>query len=208
MKKIENIKFEDIKADEENPRQITPEQAEQLKNSIKEFKNISQIVFNLRTNTLVSGHQRINALKELYSNLRLLKRNNNECEIIGDNKPTGFNIRFVDWDIEKQKSANLVANSPFASGSFDVAKVERLLDTYDLKIYDETFKLGDLALNINHAIDESFEGVGKEGEGQGEQGDYQILKLRCDYEVYSQVQADVQKLIDEKYKNKVTLSDK
>ena len=148
---IENLQIDDINLDEENPRVITEENKQKLKHSMKEFQNISSIVFNVQTKTLVSGHQRFKILKELYGNkLNLQKTNNPEVLNINyDTNYSGFSIRLVNWDIKKQKAANLVANDDRTSGNWDIDKLCNIFDNYELESYDDIFQFDDLVKSTN-----------------------------------------------------------
>jgi len=60
----ESRKIKDLKEHEKNPRKITKEQMEKLKQSLKSFNYVETIVINL-DNTILAGHMRIKALKAL-----------------------------------------------------------------------------------------------------------------------------------------------
>lgn len=52
------MQIRDLKPAGYNPRKITKSQLERLKKSLDEFGDLSGIVFNVRTQTLIGGHQR------------------------------------------------------------------------------------------------------------------------------------------------------
>lgn len=82
----------------ENPRQISPDRFEKLKNSIRRFGLPQPIVWNQRTGHIVAGHQRIAALREL-----------------------GFTeapVVVVDLGDEDEKALNLTLNNPEVAGEF------------------------------------------------------------------------------------------
>ena len=60
----ETRKIKDLKEHEKNPRKITKDQMEKLKQSLKSFNYVETIVINL-DNTILAGHMRIKALKAL-----------------------------------------------------------------------------------------------------------------------------------------------
>ncbi len=122
----------DLKEDPHNPRTITPEALEGLKHSLASFGDVSGVVFNIRTQQLVTGHQRLTSLRGQHSG---------ELEIVMDTPAMRFTIkvpervdtvkgkkktfpaydfigRLVDWPIEKQRAANIAANSEFIAGEF------------------------------------------------------------------------------------------
>lgn len=96
-----------------NPRKITRETLQALACSLKEFGDISGIVWNSRTGHLVAGHQRVESLKNLYGENITIE---DEAIII----PTGekFPVRVVDWDETTERAANIAANSPTLMGEF------------------------------------------------------------------------------------------
>jgi len=106
-------RVEDLKGAPYNPRTISEEALEGLKASLAEFGDISGLVWNRRTGRLVAGHQRVRALRERYGDgLRII-----EGSVV---TPAGerFPIRVVDWPEEREKAANLAANSPLLAGEF------------------------------------------------------------------------------------------
>ena len=60
----ETRKIKDLKEHEKNPRKITKDQMEKLKQSLKSFNYVETVVINL-DNTILAGHMRIKALKAL-----------------------------------------------------------------------------------------------------------------------------------------------
>jgi hypothetical protein len=138
-----------------NPRAIEEEAFEGLKHSIDRYGDLAGIVFNVRTKHLVAGHQRVKALRDQYGNL----------SIIGGamKAKTGeeFPVRFVDWDVQKEKLANLAANSPTIQGTF-TPDVRTLLDELKLEQADEFEALqleGIYALPLD--LNEEFEYIGE-----------------------------------------------
>lgn len=119
------LKLSQLKEADYNPREITDEALEGLTVSIDEFGDLSGIVFNKRTGNLVAGHQRVKALKEKYGELDI-----SELGIILPNNEV-FKVRYVDWDMTKEKAANIAANNPHIQGEF----------TSDLKLIVSDLKL-------------------------------------------------------------------
>lgn len=60
----ETRKIKELKEHEKNPRKITKDQMEKLKQSLKSFNYVETVVINL-DNTILAGHMRIRALKAL-----------------------------------------------------------------------------------------------------------------------------------------------
>lgn len=107
----------DLKAAEYNPRMISAQALEGLKFSLDEFGDISGVVFNSRTGNLISGHQRVTALKEKYGDLVITRLSDTEGFVEAPNKEI-YKIRFVDWPVEKEKAANIAANSESIQGEW------------------------------------------------------------------------------------------
>ena len=120
-----------------NPRQISDEKLSMLKDALKEFGDLSGIVFNRRTKQLVGGHQRV----------KVLPKNAKVTLSAQWNKPTktgtiatGFieiegehyTYREVDWDETKEKAANIAANQH--GGEWDLPKLRDWL--VELKTLD------------------------------------------------------------------------
>lgn len=121
-------KLSDLKPDSRNPRVISNEALDGLRNSIDAFGDIGGITVNA-DGTLISGHQRCAALKEEYGNLE-----------IKDNKivlPDGrtFPVRIVDWDNNKLKAANIAANNHHIAGTF-TPDIKQILDEIELNTPD------------------------------------------------------------------------
>lgn len=112
-----NSKLSDLKAAEYNPRSIDNKALEGLKFSIDEFGDISGIVFNNRTGNLISGHQRVKAIKEKFGDLNIVRLNDEEGFVEAPGKKI-FKIRFVDWEEAKEKAANIAANSESIQGKW------------------------------------------------------------------------------------------
>lgn len=72
METIKEMKIADLKSAPYNPRTIKPEALAGLKESIKRFGLVQPIVWNRRTKRVVSGHQRIEALKKLGEKMALV----------------------------------------------------------------------------------------------------------------------------------------
>jgi len=105
--------LDDLKPAPYNPRAISPEAFTGLKHSVGAFGNISGLTWNQRTGNLVTGHQRLAALKAQYGDRLKLDNHSVACPN-GDRWP----IRVVDWEPSMEKAANVAANSPEIAGEF------------------------------------------------------------------------------------------
>jgi hypothetical protein len=101
-----------------------------LRTSMKEFKDISGIVWNVQTGNLVSGNHRWEHLVEDYGldNIELVRINDADdyFMIMGMGEFTGYLMREVDWDEDTEKAANIAANSDKLKGEFTNAVGEIL----------------------------------------------------------------------------------
>lgn len=135
----------DLSADPANPREIDQDHAKGLAYSIGEFGDISVITFNVRTNQLVAGHQRINQIFAKFGPLPISRIDDQFGQIKCPNGDA-FTVRFVDWDEDKQRSANVAANSSTITGRFVDEKLELFLsDIKETRPTDfDAMLLGDL----------------------------------------------------------------
>lgn len=106
-----------------NPRSIDKKSLEGLKVSLKEFGDLSGIVFNKQLNALVSGHQRrsvlpADAVVEIERRYEAPTSTGTVAEgfiMIGDER---FRYREVDWSEARHAAANIAANSQRISGEY------------------------------------------------------------------------------------------
>ena len=126
------MKLSDLAPAPYNPRDITAEALSGLKASLGDFGDLSGITWNSRTGHLVCGHQRLRALQEQHGDeLRMVRGS--------IHTPTGeqFKVREVDWPEEKERAANITANSPLISGAF-TGQLEDILASLE-QDYSEMF---------------------------------------------------------------------
>jgi DNA modification methylase len=121
------MKLSDLKENPTNPRLISKKAFDGLKKSINDFGDISGIVYNRRTEQLVAGHQRRKALLAIGDLEIVITKTFKEPSSKGT-VAVGYiqagdetvNYREVDWDVMKERKANILANSPFIAGEYDV----------------------------------------------------------------------------------------
>lgn len=101
---IINIAIKELKPAKYNPRKITKKEIEKLKMSIQEYGLVQNVVIN-KDNTIIGGHQRIQACAELGI----------------------MEVQAVRLDLseEKEKALNIALNK--ISGSFDESALAELL---------------------------------------------------------------------------------
>ena len=125
--KFEKIPLSEIKLSDYNPRRISQEEVQHLKNSIKQFGFVSPIIRNLRNNRIIGGHQRYKVLlEEGIEELFLLS--------LG-----GIGWCFSDNDLKidddvGEKALNLALNK--IKGEWDEYKLNNILEELSLEGLD------------------------------------------------------------------------
>jgi hypothetical protein len=117
----------DLTAAEYNPRKITEDDKLRLRRQLAEFGDLSGIVFNIRTDRLVGGHQRITVLQDSWPIVKKKHTADTGTVAVGyiDTRYGRFSYREVDWPEQKEKLANLAANN--SAGRFDDGKLKEVL---------------------------------------------------------------------------------
>ena len=132
---ITKANINDLISPDWNPRQITDEELEKLKNSIKEFGYIDPVIINQHNNHIVGGNQRYLALKQL---------GYEEVDVIFINEP----------NIQKEKAMNLALNK--ISGDWDQDKLDVILEEISLSDIDITLTGFDEIEFTNLSDDEDY----------------------------------------------------
>jgi len=110
---IQKLKINQLKPAEYNPRkklEKTDEAYKRIKASIEEFGFVDPIIVNIRTMTVIGGHQRLEILKDL---------NHEEVECV-----------VLNLDEKQEKKLNLSLNKN--TGYWDNDKLEQLFDDLGL----------------------------------------------------------------------------
>lgn len=105
-----------------NPRQMSDENRERLKQSLKEHGLVMPPVWNKRTGTLVGGHQRLTVLDAL--------------EGTDDYELT---VAVVDVDEREEKILNVQLNNEFSMGSWDFDMLSELSFESDISLEEMGF---------------------------------------------------------------------
>lgn len=150
MDKLDIVKMDidKLNPSEYNPRVISEQELNNLKKSIHEFGYLELIVYNKRTNRIISGHQRLKALKDL---------GETEVEVI-----------LVDLDEDQEKQANIAMNK--ISGDWQEDKLLTILqdlqskDKLDLTGFNEK-ELNDLEYLVKKQENDNLE---------AEEDDYEV----------------------------------
>ena len=112
---IVKVDINELISPEYNPRQITDDEMEKLKNSINEFGYIAPIIVNKHNNHIIGGNQRYEALKSLGY--------------------TDVDVVFVDEpDLNREQALNIALNK--ISGEWDLVKLEDIIDDLELNDFD------------------------------------------------------------------------
>jgi DNA modification methylase len=140
-------KISDLKPAPYNPRSMDPESRAALERSIREFGDLSGIVFNFETGNLITGHQRRSIMEKLSPDSEVMweeedvgKGGEREGSMVIEGHV--FSVRGVRWPREKEELANLIANSPYLTGEF-TSEADRILADI---IESESMPLHDLRL--------------------------------------------------------------
>ena len=161
---IKKVPIKDLVSPDWNPRQITDEELEKLKKSIKEFGYIDPIIVNEYNNHIVGGNQRYLALKQL---------GYEEVDVIFINEP----------NIMKEKAMNIALNK--ISGEWDQDKLDVVLEEIQLSNIDITLTGFDEIEFTNLSEDEDYIIPDDEPEYDESIADdiETILCPRCGYEI-------------------------
>lgn len=149
---FETININELKPAEYNPRIMLPEQKEKLENNLKTFGLVDPIIIDLTDdNTVIGGHQRLEALKNINDEqkLHLLK--------LGDIGLVFKELDFKIKDKNDQKALNLSLNK--IQGDWDYAKRDEILielseDNYNLELTGFGEELLELDNSVELEIDE------------------------------------------------------
>lgn len=123
-----------------NPRQITEKQFKQLQEWLEEFGDLSGIVHNIRTDEIIGGNQRAEAMHFMNGTKPTIERTYKKPTRTGTVKEGYFtykgeriNYRQVKWNDEKAERANMIANKAGGEFDFDIMAnewpIETLLNT-------------------------------------------------------------------------------
>ena len=116
---IKKMKVSDLKAWDENPREISDEAMAGLTRSVEEFGLVQPIVWNKKTKRVVGGHQRLQVLR----NQGIEKTN----------------VVVVDLSEEREKVLNITLNNPEIAGTFsdDIGPFLKGIENEDANLFDE-----------------------------------------------------------------------
>ena len=221
------IDVKKIKVSDYNPRIMSKESKKALSKSMDEFEDISGIVVNTNTGNIVSGNHRWSMLVDKYGkkslDLDLVASNLFSIVYIdSDNMKvdTGFFLRTVNWPLEKEKAANIAANSDLLSGEFTSSLQDLLSDIHgsisdslfeSLRFDELSIDMDDLDINLG-SDDDVKDKIVKDAErknrllddAKGEEiPEVKIIltqiKLSVPGDLEAEVREDLKKFLEKKY---------
>lgn len=122
-----------------NPRTITPQGKKYLRNSLVRFGVLGGIVVNVRSSTLVGGHQKVTILDEMHG-----------YDPSDPSTDYMLEVSVVDVDLKTEKELNITLNNPKVGGYWDPEKMQRLIPEIDFEsvgLSDEDFRL--MGINVS-----------------------------------------------------------
>ena len=103
---LQTMRVAELQPADYNPREISPSALDGLRHSVERFGLVEPIVFNVRTQTVVGGHQRLKVLKQM---------GESETQVV-----------VVDLDEIEEKALNVALNNPAIAGDF-TAEIHSIL---------------------------------------------------------------------------------
>jgi hypothetical protein len=157
-----------------NPRKITKSQAQALKRDLRVYGDLSGIIHNVRTDELIGGNQRSEAIEGIISGTLqpvIVKEYDKPTEAgtlaVGfyDWHGEQYSYRRVDWDDKTAELANLIANKAGGFWDWDI-----LANDFDVEIlFDAGFTEDELLGNDFDVPTPDFQPVGIEEQGRLDQ---------------------------------------
>lgn len=131
-KVLKDLTVKGLREAKYNPRSITKQRLNKLQDSMKLFGDLSGVVFNVKTKTLISGHQRLTSVRDVKTKIVQTPETDAHGTVaVGhivaktDKGEIRIPYRAVDWNLTKEKAANIAANAH--GGNFDKDKLALVL---------------------------------------------------------------------------------
>ena len=195
------MKLDDLKPAEYNPRKITDEKRDKLKESLLKFGDLSGVIFNKATKNLVGGHQRCSAFTENNPEIIIEESFDPPTEkgtvarghfVIEGEK---YSYREVHWEDENfEKEANIKANLLTGDWDYDLLKEiterDNLIawgfeaDSLDYEFKDEDF--GDFNLE-----DKDKSKVEELEDSEDKMTTIELEFMPEDYTLFTQIMAEI-----------------
>lgn len=123
MKKTNDKGLAELTPNERNPRTMSPEKLQTLRDSLRFYGDLGGVILNKRTGKLIGGHQRVRAFEGDKDARVVIQTRLANPDAVGtvsygyvETNGTRYGYREVDWDATKEKGAMLAANK--FSGDF------------------------------------------------------------------------------------------
>lgn len=161
---MQTIRRSQIHGAEYNPRKIGDAERTRLRKGIKKAGLVQPLVWNRRTGTLVSGHQRLSIMDKLVE----------PDERLGDGKDYEIQVAAIDVNEIEERAVNLLLNNPKAQGEFTMDGLQNLIATpsmdLDMAGFDaaDAFRYG--GENLEETIASIDDGPDVGGSGGAEDG--------------------------------------
>lgn len=199
-----------------------------LSQSIDTFEDISGITVNKKTGNIVTGHHRWDDLCSRYGGQNKLSLDHIVRDyyslVTKSGVHTGFLVRIVDWPLEKEKAANVTANSDLISGEF-TPNLQNLLSEIKLELNEDLFSALrldelhidiegfdddlDLSDNVERKRQKSADRENKKSKKDKQEDEVptiSLIKVSCPTELFDEVKDDLLEfLAKKKYYNKITV---
>lgn len=140
--RVERISREQISGADYNPRVISDKEKKRLRGLLKKHGFVETLVWNRRSGTLVSGHQRLSILDALEGG-----------------KPYSLDVAVVDVDEKRERELNVALNNANAQGDYDLDKLATLLRTDGLDLDGTGFDSADVYRLFGDSVLTAHEGA-------------------------------------------------
>lgn len=186
-------KVKDLTPNKLNPRKISEKKKVGLKKSVEKFGDLGVIVFNVATNELVSGHQRISTLTG-EEKIKITKKFDPPTPVgttaigtieVGDEL---FGYREVNWDKKTQTEALLAANKHGGSWDEELLRLN-FANVPDIDIQVTGFDLEELRvmdIEIAPVVVEKVKIANIIGDQDDEESDEDYLKKSAGHDAFEQ----------------------
>jgi DNA modification methylase len=157
------MKITDLKSSSYNPRKISDTQIKMLERDLEELGDLSGIVYDVNSGTLIGGHQRVKIFKNENPDIVIEKKYDKPTRT-GTTakghfiwKDEQFSFRQVSWNEKQCKKANIVANK--AGGDWDDELLIEFFDEEDLLDFGfSEDELSEIGFDVENLDTEETEG--------------------------------------------------
>jgi hypothetical protein len=175
-----------LRPDAKNARRMAKERLDGLKYSLKEFGDLSGIVWNEQLGDLVCGHQRMRALRAAGATTwnRVGK---DQGFVVHPKTGERFGIRIVRWDLAKHRAAQLVANNPHIQGEYTDEVVPQLRELRALEeaVAFDALRLDELQAELDREAAAAEQELGKTANPEAPPTKFSIV-VECRNEAHQQ----------------------